>query len=362
MAADDLPLETLHNVFQYLEALDCLQGRHVCRKWRDIAAGCASLRLTNSGQGRTVVIWNGLVRFMKYNPGVIMAGEKNDSDGEEASSLSLEVPLEVVECGPCSAALRLERSGQQDQAWKRLDLAKSSILVMYQQGEFRRFRPGDPYWSLQMRLQDVDLSNLAWLERLSVLDCVRLKTLSLPSSLEELNAEGCSSLVRILVPFGMKKLQSVILTSCSSLDDVGLLGEGSAGIMSSILNIDFSNCASPAVTGALKMTQNLEELHLEGIATDYMIKTLLQSKSFGKMLRKLDLSNSPEVSDRSVASLVKNAPNLEHIKLLACSSVSDVCRLRIRTELDRKCSSRFAPTNGTSSPAENRKRKIEEAR
>jgi hypothetical protein len=85
MAADDLPLETLHNVFQYLGALDCLQGRHVCRKWRDMATGCASLRLTNSGQGRTVVIWNGLVRFMKYNPGVKIAGEKTHSDGEESS-------------------------------------------------------------------------------------------------------------------------------------------------------------------------------------------------------------------------------------------------------------------------------------
>ena len=361
MAADDLPLETLHNVFQYLDARDCLEGRRVCRKWRDIAAGCASLRLIDSGQGRIVVIWNGLVRFMKYNPGVIMAGEKNNSGGEE-STFTSEAPLEVVECGPGSAALRFERSGQQDQAWKYLDLTNSSILVMYQRGEFRRFRPSEPYWSLQMRLQHVDLSNLAWLERLSVLDCVRLKTLSLPPSLEELNAEGCSGLVRIIVPFGMKKLQSLILKSCSSLEDVGLLGEGSAAILSSILNIDFSDCASPAVMRALKMTQSLEQLYLEGIATDNMIKTLLQSESFGKMLRKLDISNSPDVSDRSVASLVKNAPNLEHIELLACSSVSDVCRLQICTELDKKCSSGFTPINETSSPTESRKRELEDAR
>jgi hypothetical protein len=305
------------------------------------------------------MIWNGIVRFMKFNPGVNMHGEKLHAGAEESASFSSEAPLEIVECGPCSAALRLERSGQQDQGWEYLDLANSSILVMYQQGEFQRFRPGDPYWSLKLRLQYVDLSNLAWLERVCVCHCVRLKTLSLPPSLEELDASCCSSLVRILVPFGMKKLQFLILEECSSLEGVGLLGEGSAAILSSIPNIDFSYCALPAVTGALKMTQNLETLHLTGIATENMIATLLESESFGKMLREIYLSNSLELSDRTVASLVKNAPNLEHIDLDGCSSVSNACRLRIHTELYKDCSPgstpRFRPYI-SSSPTEKRKR------
>ena len=355
----DLPPETLHHIFQYLGAVDSLTRRLVCQNWREISTGTIFLKLTPSSS--TVVIWQGVERFFKYNPGVKLKGrrrQKQPPQYRNDSTQELLQPVEVCPISEFSAAVRMESSSttttsssSSSAAWRSIDLANSVALIMYLQGSYRRFRPVDPYWTLQLRLQEVDLGGLAALENLSMDGCICLERVTLPKCLKVLTVDNCTSLVDILIPWRTSmNIKTLHIVNC-----VSLKMDHSCSIFSSAITttspftstetLDASGCYVNVIERILSNTMSLRQLSLTKTKSiQPCIMVLLRSGPLKRSLQELSLCGSPGLSLGEIDAIVYECKHLWWLNTNACDipsidqeRIQQILELRRSQDFGRKC-------------------------
>ena len=187
---------------------------------------------------------------------------------------------------------------------------------------------------LSKMVTHLNMSSLESLQHLAIRACSCLTDLVLPSSLESLDAVGCTNLQQIVVPQMRQPQQdehpigvqwwSVNLNGCRALRTLG----GDRIDAHNLQELDFSACAqlpTQSIVALVQGSQCLESLSLRYIATDAILEALAQSTGVCHSLTLCDVAFSRSLTDTSVTALVQKATQLDRLNLRGCTSVSSYC-------------------------------------
>ena len=192
--------------------------------------------------------------------------------------------------------------------------------------------------TLRSSLEELDLSGLQHLRELSVRGCSKLTTLRLPPSIVSLDVGSCSELRIINFPNEVDGtcLRSLDLNGCRGLQRFG----ASEQAIKNVIHLDVSNvnqnCLDGMLCNALKSTVSLEIFSCRYAATDNVIKALARSGSAASNLRLVDIAFSKEVTDESVELLARSATKLERINMRGCKKITTGCYNHIPIYLERR--------------------------
>ncbi|KAI6680389.1 hypothetical protein NL676_034270 [Syzygium grande] len=190
------------------------------------------------------------------------------------------------------------------------------------------------------RLQEIQFDGLSQLQRLRVGDCP-LQSLSIPSSVTQLEVIRCPNLIEIRFPGMSASLEDLHIENCGSIERIVFCGEvGSLGVLDqSESSSSESTYFAPGVLLLPNALKKLERLNVQ--YCENLLEIRVIELSNWKNLHSLEISMCPKL--RVVESLdelefltklkVYECPSLEALLDITNSKIPDKCLIRVADDL-----------------------------
>jgi hypothetical protein len=210
---------------------------------------------------------------------------------------------------------------------------------------------------LKTIVKEIDLSSLTHLERVSVRGCSNLEVLCLPPGILALDASSCTKLKKISMrrsghvsednattgTQGLGKA-ALNLSGCRSLSPHGvegkIFGPGTDQFTSrNLAEADLSSTlelTDVSIANMLRSATNLASLSLRYVATDFMINALAESNAAASSLYLLDVAFSSKLTDAAVQLIATKATHLQRMNLRGCRSISTACYNEVPIALEKR--------------------------
>lgn len=400
MPAEELPInDALVAIFRYLRPAESICCRGVCRKWRKLAgSGTIQLQVKRCSNKHQEDIIGSITLFGRVKKKVI-DDDKSEGritcptsfpewrirghlpspasqttqdmsditaaaafgfacdqlcDEDRTDSLNAGMIISMTTKHPCNAVVQIESSLQFP--FITIDIGSSSSKFQYGASENHKqaICKEKKLRSLRSSITRLDVSCLKHLKILSVAGCGNLRSLLLPSSIQSINAKGCSELLRIGFPNGCdgsllsfdlngcRKLRRYKHHACTTNEANCLFASNTTTVFRHVTHLDLSQLPKEGTLDeefcvGLRSTVSLEMFSLRYCASDAIIVALAESESAcSGQLRLVDIAFSTKVTDASVKLLVRNAPALERINMRGCKGISGECYNNIPVYLERR--------------------------
>ncbi|KAL7441230.1 hypothetical protein ACHAXM_007732 [Skeletonema potamos] len=397
--AEELPNDALVAIFIYLRPSESICCGGVCRKWRKLAgSGTIQIQVKRCSNKHQEDIIGSITLFGRVKKKVIDFDESEEritcptsfpvwrirghlpspasqttqdmSDitvaatfGFASDQLCDEDLTDALNAGmitamttkhPCIAALQIESSLQFPLITIDIGCSSSKFQYGVSENQKQMICKEKKLRSLRSSITHLDVSCLKHLKILSVAGCGNLKTMILPSSIQSINAKGCSELLRIGFPSGCDgSLLSFDLNGCRKLRRYKhnlckanqlncLFASNTTQVFRNVTHLDMSQLPKEGTLDeefciGLRSTVSLQMFSLRYCASNAIIMALAESESAcSGQLRLVDIAFSTMVTDASVKLLVRNSPALERINMRGCKGISGECYNNIPVYLERR--------------------------
>jgi len=212
--------------------------------------------------------------------------------------------------------------------------------------------------ALKTIVKEIDLSSLTHLERVSVRGCSNLEVLRLPPGILALDASSCTKLKKISMRMQRSGhvsednattgtqglgLAALNLSGCRSLAPHGvegkIFGPGTDQFTRNLVEADLSSTlelTDLSIANMLRSATKLASLSLRYVATDRMINALAESNAAASFLYLVDVAFSSKLTDASVQLIATKATHLQRMNLRGCRSISAACYNEVPIALQKR--------------------------
>lgn len=343
---DSLPTQVLQYIFSFVPTDDCLTCTGVSLLWRDFAFRHCSFVVVRTKPCRDfrLEIIGSKSKFSKQNDVCNIQRNKNNTLVRTKGHLPDPIVLE----DEMTLVYREEKKVDS----VKVEIPISSRLECVDNGQHEFITSLDLEHSLLNNkslgkiIIHLNLGCLNFLKRLSVSRCRNLKTLTIPSQLEGLDARSCAELLSIRIGSSSElvnepSLKLLNLNGCRKLITTTFPNDLLSPRMQSLTNlVEFditsaNSLSKTSISNSLAVATCLESISLRYIANDDMIYALSASPSARNNLKVLDAAFS-SLTDEAVASLIQSTTKLERFNLRGCSKISSQCYNEVPLYLSKR--------------------------